>query len=446
MTIRRLPSGRFQAIVKAGRTQVCSKTFPTRREAQTYYAREKAALAGGVDPRAGRASIRSLLPIWLEERKDTVSPKTYVADAALVRLVPQSLGAMQIAAVTDREITRILVGWSRHGFAEASVRRTRNSLSSFFAWAVRERLITVNPVTVTRVPRSHTTRTEMYPFGEDDLERLWERASEKNRRLADLVLLAAWTGLRWSELRAIRVRDFVELPMPMLIVQRAEPEGVATKGTKSGKTRRVPVADRVLPIVRELVEGRGQDALLCATATGHQLHATALKRTLGWTTIADGRRIHDLRHTAACLWLARGVDPATVQAWMGHASIATTNLYLHHLGTASDRAGLARLNQSAGCIRGAQGDPAAESQEPEPAADLSSDLVRPAFEMSGAKGTRTPDLLVANETRYQLRHSPADRWADQHRDFTTVRQRQTSAIPRLPLRSQSLKRQLERLR
>ncbi|MGB8379973.1 MAG: hypothetical protein WCG47_01780 [Dermatophilaceae bacterium] len=34
----------------------------------------------------------------------------------------------------------------------------------------------------------------------------------------------------------------------------------------------------------------------------------------------------------------------TVQAWMGHASIATTNLYLHHLGTSADRAGLARLN------------------------------------------------------------------------------------------------------
>ena len=35
----------------------------------------------------------------------------------------------------------------------------------------------------------------------------------------------------------------------------------------------------------------------------------------------------------------------TVQAWMGHASIATTNLYLHHLGTAADRAGLDRLNR-----------------------------------------------------------------------------------------------------
>ena len=39
--------------------------------------------------------------------------------------------------------------------------------------------------------------------------------------------------------------------------------------------------------------------------------------------------------------------------------------------------------------------------------------------IGGAEGIRTPDLLVANETRYRLRHSPADRLrADQHADFT----------------------------
>ena len=48
------------------------------------------------------------------------------------------------------------------------------------------------------------------------------------------------------------------------------------------------------------------------TESGHRLHATALKRTLAWSTVAEGRRIHDLRHTAACLWLARGVDVVTV--------------------------------------------------------------------------------------------------------------------------------------
>lgn len=67
-------------------------------------------------------------------------------------------------------------------------------------------------------------------------------------------------------------------------------------------------------------------------------------RTLKWDQTGGGRRIHDLRHTAACLWLARGVDPGTVQGWMGHESIATTNRYLHFLGTSADQAGLERLN------------------------------------------------------------------------------------------------------
>ncbi|HLR83416.1 MAG TPA: tyrosine-type recombinase/integrase, partial [Nocardioidaceae bacterium] len=68
-----------------------------------------------------------------------------------------------------------------------------------------------------------------------------------------------------------------------------------------------------------------------------------------------GRRLHDLRHTAACLWLSRGVDPSTVQAWLGHESIATTNKYVHFLGTGADRAGLDRLNQASGHARGTRG-------------------------------------------------------------------------------------------
>ena len=120
--------------------------------------------------------------------------------------------------------------------------------------------------------------------------------------------------------------------MPLLVVERAEPEGVHVKVTKSGRGRRVPVADRILPIVQELAQAQSSDLLLFVTQSGHQLHASAVKRTIGWTTLSQGRRIYDLRHTAACLWLARGVDLAKVQSWMGHASIATTNIYLHHMG------------------------------------------------------------------------------------------------------------------
>jgi integrase len=267
------------------------------------------------------------------------------------RLLATSVAVLSVNNVTDREVSRALVLLTQKGLAESSVSRFRDSLSAFFAWAVRERMILVNPVTKTRVPRSSEPRTEMFPFAELDLERVFENAKGRNERLAEVMLIDAWTGLRWSELRALRVRDFVQVPMPILVVQVAAPEGGAVKITKSRKSRRVPVADRVLPMVRRMAAGRDPDAPLFVTVTRHQLHATAFKRTLDWATVGEGRRIHDLRHTAACLWLARGVDPVTVQTWMGHASIATRNLYLHHLGTSADQAGLARLN-GPGAARG----------------------------------------------------------------------------------------------
>jgi integrase len=296
MTIRKEPSGRFRAILKSHSHYVAGRTFDTRREAQAWLTRELAALSGGIDPRVGRATVRALFPVWLEQRKDAVSSKTYTADCAVIRLTPTAVAALSIGAVTDRDVSRALLALTRKGLAEASVRRYLDSLSSFFGWAVHERLIAANPVTPTRVPKSPEPRTEMYPFGEHELERVYRRAAGRNQRLADIMLVGAWTGLRWSELRAIRVRDFIEVPMPILIVQQAQPEGVRVKRTKSRRTRRVPVADRVLPIVRDLAAGREPDDRLCVTATGHQLHATAFKRTLAWEAVGEGRRIHDLRH------------------------------------------------------------------------------------------------------------------------------------------------------
>lgn len=344
MSVRREPSGRWRAAIKQGRRYVEGRTFDTRREALAWEQRQRAALAGGVDARASRQTVRALLGEWVEFRKGVVASKTATADAALVRLVPTSLAALSIGSVTDREVSRALVQLKRSGLAESSVKRFRASLSSFFAWCVAERLIGLNPVTGTRVPRSSEPPTQMHPLSEDELEQVAAAVGQHDRHLGTLVLIAGWTGLRWSELRAVRVRDFARAPMPLIVVQQAAPEGVATKTTKGRRTRRVPVADRVLSLVEACAAGKEYEALLFTTSGGARLHASAFKRTSKWAETGRGRRIHDLRHTAACLWLARGVDVVTVQAWMGHASVATTNVYLTHLGTGADRAGLDRLN------------------------------------------------------------------------------------------------------
>lgn len=153
----------------------------------------------------------------------------------------------------------------------------------------------------------------------------------------DYCAQVAWNsaaGRLWSRTAALRV-------------QRSQTEGQPVKGPKSGKPRRVPLAEDVLPIVHSFAAGKAPGELLFTGPEGGQLWASAFKRASSWPALARGRRLHDLRHTAACLWLSKGVDPGTVQAWLGHSSIATTNLYLHHLGSSADAAGLARLNASA---------------------------------------------------------------------------------------------------
>jgi len=120
-----------------------------------------------------------------------VSRKTYVADAALPRLVPTALAALHIGAVTDREVTRALIALNQSGLAESSVRRFRASLSAFFAWAVRERLIGSNPVTTTRVPKGRGLRTVIRPFAEDELESFYLAVSARDQRLADGLLIDA---------------------------------------------------------------------------------------------------------------------------------------------------------------------------------------------------------------------------------------------------------------
>lgn len=345
--IRKTAGGRFRAELKSGRQFVASKTFDTKREAIEWHAREKAALVGGVDPRAGRRLVRVVLGEWLEVRSITVATKTYIADTQLRRLVPTSIQALQVSAVSEREVARSFETLLRAGLSEGSVVRYRASLSAFFAWCVREKLLTHNPVTGTRVPKSSEEPVEMRPWTEDELEAAFEQWRGEDTHLADVLLVLGWTGLRWAEARALTVDDVVEVPSPGLLVRRSQPEGVATKSTKGRRSRRVPVANRVLPIIRRLQASKEPGDLLLTTSGGARLHRTAVLRTVSWPRTGQGRRVHDLRHTAACLWLARGVDPGTVQAWMGHESIATTNRYLHFMGTGADLAGLDRLNADA---------------------------------------------------------------------------------------------------
>lgn len=341
---QKTPAGRFRGVAKHGRIKLGTKTFDRKRDAQAWAERQEAAASGGVDPQAGKRRLKQSLADWLDERDGTVAPMTYTTDKELSRILTPALMQRQVATLTPADIEK----WYKHlrvkGYSDGSIKRFRSSLSTFFTWAVRDGQIASNPVSSSRLPEVVTSPTKIKPFTEAELERVVASIAERDEHLAALSLVLGWTGLRWGEAHSMRVEDLQMHPTPALRVSRSHPERADAKVTKSGKARRIPLSDVALPFVLRFAAGKRGTDLLFTGARGGQLWRQAFLRATDWPKLGKGRRIHDLRHTAACLWLARGVDLTTVQAWLGHASVTTTNRYLHHLGTSADTVGLSHLN------------------------------------------------------------------------------------------------------
>lgn len=336
---------KWEARLKIGGKVVQTRRFDTQRDARNWEQRRRAAFdEGGFNPAHGKVEVCELMAVWLQERSKRVSPTTLKTDEYCKAALPLWFTKLNASSINRAHVEKVQDDLLARGLVATSVKRYRESLSSFCAWCKREGYMLINPVAQSVPVRDQRPKEGMRPLNEDELAEVIQAVAGRDGMLADVVTVLAWTGIRWGECRAMQVRDFMRVPTPMLCVNRNQPEGHAVRTTKSGKSRHVPVADAVLALVERFAAGKGPDELLFTTRRGAQLHRGRFVRTTAWADTGRGRTLHDLRHTAACLWLMKGVPLGTVQAWMGHADIATTNRYLHHLGDFADRAGLALLN------------------------------------------------------------------------------------------------------
>lgn len=341
MAVRREAGGRWRAVVKSGRQYAAGRTFDTKSAAVAWEQRQRASLDGLTETRAGRQSMRAAAEEWLEWRWGRVAESTWYRDRSIMVRLPASLLDRQVSSVRTIDVERVV---ARGGGAAATRERRKITLSAFFTWCVREGLIPFSPAAAVRVSRSDAPPRDMHPWTWEHLEDTTGRMRQYSARLADVVLVLGWTGLRWGEARALRVADVQRIGGQALIVGSSHSEGMKEKTTKGGRARRVPVADHVWSIVLGWCEGRSPEDYLLMTERGAQLHKSNLRRGVRWDQLARGHSIHDLRHTAATEWLRSGVDVRTVQAWLGHASLSTTQVYVHYLGTHADRAGIDLVN------------------------------------------------------------------------------------------------------
>lgn len=359
MPVRR--GDKWEGRLKIAGRVVRTRRFETKRGATEWERRQRSTFdEHGYDPSAGKIAIEALLVEWLEQRASRVSQTTLDTDRYLLPTEGQLAGTsnrepvlpvwfrkLHVVKVNGSAIEKWQDDLGKRDLVPTTVTRYRNSLSSFFSWCVAEGYIAHNPVASTSPPKDRRAREDMRPLPAPEFDAAVREVTDLSPVYGDLVLVLGRTGLRWGEARATQVRDFAEMPMPMLHVIRNQPEGASVKTPKSGKGRNVPIPDYLVPVIRRFAAGKQPGDLLFTSPRGAQLHRTSFVRATNWEITGRGRTRHDLRHTAACEWLIQGVPLTTVQAWLGHGSIQITARYLHHLGDFADRTALDLLNNTA---------------------------------------------------------------------------------------------------
>ncbi len=151
---------------------------------------------------------------------------------------------------------------------------------------------------------------------------------------AALFLVAAFAGLRLSELRAVRWRD-IDFELCVIHVRRAYTL-TTEDAPKSGRVRSTPMVDQVADALRQLARREHFTApgeLVFPSPEGGYLEDSALRRRYYKALEAAGiehLRFHDLRHTFGTL-AVQEFPLSDVRAYMGHADISTTMLYVHHV-------------------------------------------------------------------------------------------------------------------
>jgi len=195
----------------------------------------------------------------------------------------------------------------RRGNLAANTRKTyRSAWRAFYRWALREQMVTHDPTAGLEAVRVPSTVPLLAPDDTLQLALLSAPLDEQH-----MILAGRMGCLRLSEITHLHTRD-----------RHGDVFRVRGKGDK---VRNVPINSDWLPVVLKLEAERGAGYYLPGRYGG-ALHISTVGRKI---TVRTGYNPHALRHAGATAAYEGSKDLRAVQELLGHASLATTEQYLH---------------------------------------------------------------------------------------------------------------------
>ncbi len=243
-----------------------------------------------------------------------------------------------VGSLTRADLDDLVKHLDGLGLSPKSIGNYFTYLATLLNYAVERDWLARSPARGVTLPEDPDDVDELRFLEVVEVHDLIEQAGEGPYREIDRALyaLAAMAGLRQGECLGLLWRA-VDISAARL---RVEENVVRTKRTtpKSRQRRSVPLSPRVAAELLALQDASrwtgSTDPVFADPATGQPLARTPLMRryraALKRAKIDEAFRFHDLRHTFGTTMARSGVPVTTIQAWMGHSDLRTTQRYMHY--------------------------------------------------------------------------------------------------------------------
>lgn len=276
--------------------------------------------ASGIDPFAEEAIARAAetfgneVKRYLSHKQPTMKPRAYREVVRHLMVHAKPFHRLRLSEIIRRTIA---VRLTEIGEASGPVakNRVRASLSAFFAWAITEGFIEVNPVAGTaKADEGHARERVLSPA---ELAAIW--AALPQDHFGDIVRLLILTGQRREEIGGLRWSE-IDFGRGLIILPPAR--------TKNNRLHELPLSPPVKAILerqlrrnsRDFVFGIGQGGFSGWSDCKARLDQDLFDARKPKAKPMPDWRLHDLRRTAATGMAERGVLPHIVEAVLNHVS------------------------------------------------------------------------------------------------------------------------------
>lgn len=268
---------------------------------------------------AALVTVASRLDDWLKAIKTTVELSTYNGyDKAVRNVLNEQFGRTLLRDLTRAQIRTWI------GEQKSTAKRINNVLTplrAMLAEALSEGIISADPMVGIKVKRKGPREDDIDPFTPDECAAI---LNECGSPFGNLVRFALWTGMRTSELIALRWQD-IDWAHGLILVRQASVSG-AIKGPKTAAGRR---EIKLLPPAREALKSQQAHTLLLGDRVFHDPRTNEPWagdkpiRELFWRPALRRAGVryrypYQTRHTYASTLLSAGENPVWVASQMGH--------------------------------------------------------------------------------------------------------------------------------